>query len=94
MKHLKCCPSIFGKDKPCIVIPDELLAGARSIVLARQHGYGWEPFAVRLPHQVYVNDLPRLLDGARELWALPVGVRAGWVQLAGPNPGEVHGVPA
>jgi len=90
VKHLKCHPSIFP-DRRCINIPRELLAGAGSIILARQRGAGLQPFALCLPHQVYVEDLPKLLDGARELWALPVGARARWVQIAGPNPGETHG---
>ncbi len=89
MKHLKCQPSIFGKDKPFIVIPRELLAGAESVVLARQR-YGFQPFSLRLPHQIYVDELPQLLDGASELWALPVGVAARWVQVAGPTPGVTH----
>ena len=90
MKHLRCRPSIFGKDWPHIVIPDPLLNGAGSIVLARQRGGGFEPFGLRLPHQVYVKDLPALLEGGAELWALPVGVEASWIQIAGPKPGTQH----
>ena len=94
MRHLRCAPSIFGPDKRCINIPRELLCGAGSIVLARFR-YGFQPFALLLPHQIYVNDLPRLLDGASELWALPVGVEGRWFQVAGPHPGTVHpGEPA
>lgn len=88
-RHLKCVPSIFGRDNPCVDIPQELLNGAGSIILARWDGY-LQPFAVRLPHQVYVKDIPRLLNGAPELWALPVGVAGKWFQIAGPAPGARH----
>lgn len=78
--------SHFG---PHLHIPH--LNGARSIVLATSR-HGLKPFAIRLPHQVYLGDALTAMrrESATELWALPVGVEGAWVQLVGPEPGVTH----
>lgn len=80
--HLRCERSIIP-DRRCVVIPATALKGAGAIVLARRVPGGLVPFSLRLPHQVYVEDLDALMGPCQELWALPVGVEANWVQIAG-----------
>ncbi len=64
----------------------ESFPGASRVILCRNRGYGYEPFNLRLPHQVYVEDVKKWVEGRRfEISVIGVPASIEFLQLEPPN---------